>query len=182
MKRIFVLALSAAMLAGTASAQTVNSNSGSNSNANAGSSSGVSISSRSAKNASSAIAPGLIASGLSCSGSAAAGGAGGGWGFSLGITKPDDNCDAREDAKYMQGVTGDIGAAKERLCDNSKIRAAYARAGRPCAADVRYVAQRQPTRTYNTGSARSANAGNIKLANCERRAANDPSVNCAVYR
>lgn len=103
-----------------------------------GAQAGVFMNSKSAKQAPSAIAPGLAASGLSCSGSAALGGSGGGWGISLGITREDKFCNAREDAKYIQGVTGSIPAAKERLCDTPEIRAAFRRAGQPCAADVAY--------------------------------------------
>lgn len=98
-----------------------------------GSQSGVNIMNKSGKGVPSAIAPGLAASGLSCSGSAALGGSGSGWGLSLGITKTDTYCNAREDAKYIQGVTGDVGAAKERMCDTPEIAAAYARSGHPCA-------------------------------------------------
>lgn len=84
------------------------------------------------RQASAAIAPGLFASGLSCSGSAAAGGAGGGWGISLGLTKEDIQCNARENAKTVLGLTGDRLAAKEVLCDIPAIRAAFARSKHPC--------------------------------------------------
>jgi len=82
--------------------------------------------------ASSAIAPGLFSSGLSCSGSVSAGGAGGGWGISLGITREDAQCNARENAKSVLGLTGDRIAAKEVLCDIPTVRAAFARANHPC--------------------------------------------------
>lgn len=98
------------------------------------SSSGVNIGS--AVQAPSAIAPGLIAGGLSCSGSASLGGSASGWGIALGITRKDEACNAREDAKYIHGVTGSVSAAKERLCAVKEIREAFLRAGEPCAVDI----------------------------------------------
>ncbi len=94
---------------------------------------------QSSRSASSAIAPGLFASGLSCSGSATAGGAGSGWGFSLGLTREDSQCNARENAKSVLGLTGDRLAAKEVLCDVPAIRAAFARSRHPCMARVKEV-------------------------------------------
>jgi len=171
MKKVIAFAIAFALAASSAMAQSA---SGSTSNSGSNSSSGVFMNSKGYRTASSAIGPGLIASGLSCSGSASIGGAASGWGISLGITKPDDNCDTREDAKYIHGVTGDLGAAKERLCDNPKIRAAYARAGRPCAADVQHVSQR--------ATVPDRRGDNVRLANCQRRAKNDPSIKCRVYQ
>lgn len=178
-----VLGLSAV----TALAQTVNTDTSSNSQSQSGSQAVVQqIYGKGHRTASSAIAPGLIASGLSCSGSAVAGGAGGGWGISLGITKQDKDCNIREDAKYVHGVTGDQGAAKEVLCDNPRIRAAFARAGRPCAADMTtYSSVRQaapePQRVSSAGSYVDKNR-NIKLEACMKRAAKDPTVRCRVYQ
>lgn len=92
------------------------------------------------RGASSAIAPGLFASGLSCSGSAGAGGAGAGWGFSFGFTKSDVQCDTRENAKTVLGLTGDREATKEVLCDIRQVRSAFQRVGRPCIADYQRAA------------------------------------------
>lgn len=174
--KLIITTIAALAMASSAFAQ-----SASNSNSVSGSNSGVNISSRSAKSASSAIAPGLIASGLSCSGSAAVGGAGGGWGFSFGLTKSDEACDTREDARYISTLIGDPGAAKERLCDSPKIRNAFKRAGRPCAGDtvaVRTVSAPAAARAYQGSSVgRSA-----KLDACLKRAAKDPSVSCRVYQ
>lgn len=171
-----IVTIAALSIAGSAFAQ-----SASNSTSVSGSNSGVNITNHATRNASSAIAPGLIASGLSCSGSAAVGGAGGGWGFSFGLTKNDDACDTREDARYISQLTGDNGAAKERLCDSPKTRAAFARAGRPCSADVarvRTVAAPSYARAYPASSI----GRNAKLDACMKRAAKDPSVNCRVYQ
>lgn len=113
---------------------------GMNSNSQSGSwsSSGVNIGS--ALQAPSAIAPGLIASGISCAGSTSVGGSAAGWGVAFGFTRKDDACNAREDAKYIHGVTGSVLAAKERLCAVKEIRAAFARSGEPCAEDrARYA-------------------------------------------
>jgi hypothetical protein len=139
-----LLAAAAALIATTAFADSTTT---SGSQSQAGAYSGVSIKNGNGhKQAPSAIAPGLIASGLSCSGSAALGGSGAGWGLSLGITKEDRSCNAREDAKYIHGVTGSQQAAKERLCDEPKIREAFARAGQPCAADSGRVYAAAPAR------------------------------------
>jgi len=113
-----------------------------------------------------ASAPGLIASGLSCSGSASLGGAGAGWGISLGITKEDRACNAREDAKYIHGVTGDSLAAKERLCAQPEIRSAFLRAGHPCAADAQRVVRTTTVQSFKS------------MAACRRYAAKHPGVAC----
>lgn len=167
MKLSLCAAALSVMLASPALAQSTNVSSGAQSGSN--SSSGVMITNQSHRNASSAIAPGLIAGGLSCSGSASIGGAGAGWGLSLGITKEDRYCNAREDAKYIHGVTGDTGAAKERLCDIMENRRAFARAGRPCAADRQVVRANGQRRTHviqhssSSGHATSASQGRRSL-------------------
>lgn len=132
------IALAFALLATPALAQT-----SSGSNSGAWSQSGVNIGS--ATQAPGAIAPGLIASGLSCSGSASIGGSGAGWGLSLGITKEDRACNAREDAKYIQGVTGSVNAAKARMCMMPDNREAFRLAGEPCPQDVVRSAASSPT-------------------------------------
>lgn len=137
MKR-FAIAAACLLLATSAFAETKSvSESGSVSQSQSGSQSGVSINTKGTKNVPSAIAPGLSASGLSCSGSASIGSSGGGWGLSFGMTKEDAACNAREDAKYIHGVTGSQGAAKERLCEQKLNREAFRRAGQPCVADQR---------------------------------------------
>lgn len=130
-----IVMLTALLMASSAYAEN-NSTSGSY----AGSQSGVQINNKAGRaQAPTAIAPGLTASGLSCSGSGSVGGSVGGFGLAFGMSREDKYCNAREDAKYIQGVTGDKGAAKERLCDTPEIAAAYARAGRPCASRNTYA-------------------------------------------
>jgi hypothetical protein len=123
------------------------------------------------KSAASAIAPGLFASGLSCSGSASAGGAGSGWGISLGLTKEDKDCNTRENAKTVLGLTGDRDATKEVLCDLTQIRTAFSRIGRPCLADIsKNVASTAPqapkTISFKT------------MAECREYARNRKNVTC----
>lgn len=137
------------------------------SNSGAYSQSGVNIGS--ATPIGTAFAPGLSASGLSCSGSASIGGAGAGWGLSLGITKEDKACNAREDAKYIHGVTGDMGAAKERLCAMPENRAAFLRAGHPCSADLQRVNYAQRTTVKKSFKSMKA---------CRAYAAKHPGVAC----
>lgn len=139
MKRI-AIAAALALIATSSYAQTTSSGSSSG----AYSQSGVNIGG-SARQAPNAIAPGLIASGLSCSGSASIGGAGAGWGLSLGITREDKACNAREDAKYIQGVTGSVPAAKARLCMMKDNREAFRLAGQPCPQDVVRSAASDPS-------------------------------------
>lgn len=123
----------------------------------------------------SAIGPGLTASGLSCSGSASIGGSGAGWGLSFGLTRSDKHCDAREDAKYMQAITGNTLAAKARLCMVKENREAFAIAGDPCPQDIAKMASR-PTRTANAAPqvVRSFNS----MAECEAYARRNPGVAC----
>ncbi len=151
MIRTVALAAVAALIATAAFAGDTTT---SGSQSQAGAYSGVNIKNGNGyKQAPSAIAPGLIAGGLSCSGSASVGGSGGGWGLSFGITKEDAACNAREDAKYIHGVTGSQAAAKERLCEQKKIREAFARAGQPCAGDGVAVAAERRTSTFGFASA-----------------------------
>lgn len=130
--RKFAIAVALAVFALPAYAQSTTT---AGSQSGAISQSGVNIAG-SARQAPNAIAPGLIASGLSCSGSAALGAAGSGWGLSLGLTKEDRACNAREDAKYIHGTTGSINAAKARLCMQKENREAFRMAGEPCPQDV----------------------------------------------
>lgn len=139
MNRITIaVAVAATLFAAPAFAQTV-----SGSQSGAYSQSGVYLGG-SPKQAPNAIAPGLIASGLSCSGSTSIGGAGAGWGISLGITKEDKNCNAREDAKYISALTGNNAAAKARLCSVKDNRDAFRLAGDPCPQDAVRSASTSP--------------------------------------
>lgn len=147
---------------GNSNNQNGNSRSNSRSNANSGSYGNTVVFGGSKRSASSAIAPGLFASGLSCSGSAAAGGAGGGWGFSLGITKEDKDCNTRENAKTVLGLTGDRDATKEVLCDVAQMRNAFRRVGRPCIADY----QAASAQSYNAPRPRAQRVTFRTMAEC----------------
>lgn len=137
-----------------------------------GAQAGVSINQASHRQAPSAIGPGLTASGLSCSGSGSIGASGAGWGFSLGLTRNDEHCDAREDAKYMQAITGSTIAAKARLCMVKANRDAFAIAGDPCPQDAARTLARQASaaprvvRTFKS------------MAECQKYAASNPGVAC----
>lgn len=169
--KIVLIALSAlALSTGVGMAQTTaGSQSGSYSQ------SGVNIGG-SPMQAPSAIAPGLIASGLSCSGSGSIGAAGGGWGLSLGITKEDKACNAREDAKYIQGVTGSVKAAKARMCMQADNREAFRLAGEPCPQDaaIRSASSAPALRSSQPRVAQTFNS----MAACEQFAASNPGFAC----
>lgn len=175
MKKL-ALALSAlALSTGMSMAQSTTSGS----NSGAYSQSGVNIGG-SPMQAPSAIAPGLIASGLSCSGSASIGGSGGGWGLSLGITKEDKACNAREDAKYIQGVTGSVRAAKARMCMQPDNREAFRLAGEPCPQDtVRSAASSPSLRSSQPQVSQARVARTFKsMAECEQFAASNSGYAC----
>lgn len=138
MKRTLAILAACVALVGyienPAHAQSITTTTGSQSQS--GAYSGVNIQQQAGKRAaSSAIAPGLIAGGITCTGSISMGGAAAGWGTSFGMTFPDRACNTREDAKYMLLISNNKLAAKERLCDNNRIRSAYAAAGDPCIRD-----------------------------------------------
>jgi len=131
MKTIFVSTFITVSMAfsGIAMAQSQSANNTSQS----GSAASVYNNSHNPKQAPGAIAPGLTASGATCLGSTSFGGSFSGFGLVFGTTTAERYCNAREDAKYIQGLTGNNHAAKERLCDTPEIAAAFARAGQPCA-------------------------------------------------
>jgi hypothetical protein len=70
-----------------------------------------------------------------CMGSSSVGGAGAGFGFSFGTTWRDTACVRRLDARQVHSL-GDAQAAKEVMCESESVKAAFARVGRPCAADA----------------------------------------------
>lgn len=123
---IIIFAAATFALTGSAFAQTASNTSASGSNAS------IYNQSHNPKQAPGAIAPGLAASGATCLGSTSFGGSFSGFGLSFGSTHAERYCNAREDAKYIQGITGNNYAAKERLCDTPENAAAFARAGQPC--------------------------------------------------
>lgn len=165
-KTLAVSAVVVAMACTQVAAQTVNNTTGagaqSQSYSSAGASGNTVVFGGSKRSASSAIAPGVFASGLSCSGSATAGGAGGGWGFSFGITKEDKDCNTRENAKTVLGLTGDRDATKEVLCDVAQMRNAFRRVGRPCIADY----QAANTQSYNAPRPRAQRVTFRTMAEC----------------
>jgi hypothetical protein len=82
--------------------------------------------------------PGVVAPNLTttltetCMGSTSIGGAGVGFGFSAGTTWKDTDCVNRLNARELR-TFGDTAAAKEVMCENEVVRAAYKRVGQPCA-------------------------------------------------
>jgi len=82
--------------------------------------------------------PGVVAPNLTttltetCMGSTSVGGAGVGFGFSAGTTWKDTDCVNRLNARELR-TFGDTAAAKEVMCENEVVRAAYKRVGQPCA-------------------------------------------------
>lgn len=78
-----------------------------------------------------AIAPGLAASNEACMGSSSAGGSAAVFGFSIGTTWKNADCERRMNAKTIAAL-GDTEAAKALLCTDPKIAAAYASVKRPC--------------------------------------------------
>lgn len=182
MKRIILLG-AALLIASSAAAQQTNQ-----SDSTAGATAAVVNNSKSHRNVSSAIAP-SYSSGVDCNGTGI-GIAHGVFGISLGMpSSGNSNCDVREDSKYILALTGDKEATKERLCDNRRIRAAFARANRPCVGDSRRVSTRTiATRSTSVGSprvrasAQAVDSNNVKLAACMRRAQKDESIRCTVYQ
>lgn len=155
-KCLYIAAMMAVSLAGTAAAQNINVGAGSNSSSQsqsaAGSSSSVNIqNSRGYKSTGAAIAPGLIAGGITCQGSASIGAGGPGWGFAFGSTKLDRDCNTRENAK-MIALMGERDAAREVMCNVPEVRAAMARVGRPCIGDSNRVATRGGKSPYRATS------------------------------
>lgn len=62
-----------------------------------------------------------------------------GFGASFGAGVEDRDCTRRANAQHLVAM-GEREAAREVLCESAEVRAAFARIGRPCAADVRPVA------------------------------------------
>ena len=182
MNRLIILAVTTFAFAAPASAQTVNSGSWSDSDSSSGAAAVINNTSKGGKFASSAIAPSMGTSG--CSDGIGIGGAGSGLGLSFGIPIPNANCDTREDAKYILGATGDTAAAKERLCDNRKIAAAFARAGRPCVGKAAtYTAStraiRSQPRSYGAPNTGEVTTSDPVLARwCARQPASNRPVRC----
>ena len=171
-----VSAIALAVSCTQVTAQTINNGatSGSQSGANSQAFGNYNNFEGSKRSASAAIAPGLFASGLSCSGSASAGGAGGGWGISLGLTKEDAQCNTRENAKTVLGLTGDRDATKEVLCDIGQVRSAFRRVGRPCQADY----QQQVNSGYSAPPSRAQRVTFRTMAACREYARTNRRVNC----
>jgi len=58
-----------------------------------------------------------------------------GFGMSIGAGIEDRDCTRRANAQHLIAM-GEAAAAREVLCQNAEVRAAFVRAGRPCAADI----------------------------------------------
>lgn len=80
------------------------------------------------------MAPGLTAGLNTCAGSYAAGVAVAGFGLTGGGTTVDAGCERRNMAALLQQM-GEADAAREVLCEDTVVRAAFARVGRPCITD-----------------------------------------------
>lgn len=80
------------------------------------------------------IAPGLTAGLNTCAGSYAAGVAVAGFGLTGGGTTVDEGCERRNMAALL-GQMGEGDAAREVLCEDTVVRGAFARVGRPCIVD-----------------------------------------------
>jgi hypothetical protein len=78
-----------------------------------------------------AIAPGLAVSNEACMGSSSAGGSGGFFGFSIGTSWKNADCELRQNAKTLAAF-GDMEAARALMCLNEKVHAAYAKTKNPC--------------------------------------------------
>jgi hypothetical protein len=85
------------------------------------------------------VAPGLTAGLNTCAGSYAAGVAVAGFGLTGGGTTVDEGCERRNMAALLSQM-GESDAAREVLCEDPVVRAAFARVGRPCITDRPKVA------------------------------------------
>lgn len=85
------------------------------------------------------VAPGLTSGLNTCAGSYAAGVAVAGFGLTGGGTTVDEGCERRNMAAVLQQM-GEGDAAREVLCEDEVVRAAFARVGRPCISDRPKVA------------------------------------------
>lgn len=77
------------------------------------------------------LAPGLTAGINPCVGSVSGGGSGSVFGFVFGTTRRDKNCEMRAMAQQLAQM-GQGEAARQLLCQDARVRAAYAAAGTPC--------------------------------------------------
>jgi hypothetical protein len=91
------------------------------------------------------VAPGLSSSFNDvCMGSTSMGAGFSGGSIALGTTWEDSDCVRRLNAREIRNM-GDAQVAKEIMCGNADVRAAFKRVGRPCIEDVApVVASKQP--------------------------------------
>lgn len=163
----FAFALAAILIASPALAQ---SNTTSGSQSGAYSQSGVNIGG-SPMQAPSAIAPGLIASGPSCLGSSSFGVSGAGFGISLGGTKEDEHCNAREDTRILTVLAGNA-AGIARMCQVKANAKALNAAGIACPGQVARAGT-----TAVAPQPRVIRSG-VSMAECRKMAAADPRITC----
>lgn len=160
MLRVIAAAVLAVAAVSGAHAQTISSNTGSQSQSYSGAQSGVNIRyGDSPRQVGASVPPGLIAGGITCLGSVSIGSGYAGGGLGFGITYPDQYCNIREDAKYMLLVSGNKVAAKERLCDNRRVRHAFAASGDPCIRDRARTQRVAGTTIRHTTSAGYSTSG-----------------------
>lgn len=93
------------------------------------------------KNTPEASAPPLTAGMNTCMGSSSAGGSGPGFGISVGSTWEDEGCTRRNYAGMMHEM-GYEDAARNMLCQDDNVRAAFALTPNPCPAEVASVSTR----------------------------------------
>lgn len=102
------------------------------------------------RNVSSAYAP-TIAPTAVCMGSTSGGAQGASFGFSVGTTWVDKNCELLEQVRAVSYVLGDRESAAEMLCSLESYREARLRVGKPCKAykdAAQAKAQSEPTDPY----------------------------------
>jgi hypothetical protein len=108
-----------------------------------------------------AIAPALTTTLTeTCMGSTSAAVGWSGAGISFGTTRRDSACVRRLDSRELKSiqVPGAHFASKELMCDSSKVRAAFLRAGFPCAEDGGvYIAKRAPRKVIKEPNYKAMN-------------------------
>ena len=87
------------------------------------------------KNVPAVIPPSLVSTSDTCMGSTSGGVAVAGFGFSVGGTWKDDECINRLNSRELRSM-GEYDAAKEVMCSNKAVRAAFARLNKPCLEDA----------------------------------------------
>ena len=108
--------------------------------------SGVSINTNIPRTAPDVIMPALAAGINPCGGSRSVGGSGATFGFSIGSTARDKNCEVRALAQELAGM-GYREAARQLLCQDKRVSAAYEAAGMPCSVIPQEAPKAEPVRS-----------------------------------